>query len=270
MAVPVSVIIPFFNAHEYFPQTLNSLRQQTAAPAEIIVIDDGSDASAARDLLRQLDSDIKLITLPANGGPGVARNAGVRLAAQPYLAFLDTDDLWRPRKLEVQYAFMAAWPELDMTHTQVAFGTRKGVMSMGHLARQASAVSTALTNYHVATPSVMMKRSSFEKIGGFDPRLRCAQDWDLYIRMVLAGFQIQTILDELVEVRREGHGHHSSNWRCYLAGHLRIVKKHRHAYLRHLGFRRWLHQFAFELYRGGSRQGKMLGAVLKIPYRLGL
>lgn len=270
MVVPVSVIIPFYNAHRHFPKTLCSLRRQSAAPAEIIVIDDGSDAPAARALLRGLDDDIKLISLPSNAGPGVARNAGARIATQPYLAFLDTDDLWRPRKLEVQYAFMSAWPELDMTHTQVAFATDGGTLSVGHLAQQGSSARTALTNYLVATPSVMIKRSSFERIGGFDPHLRCAQDWDLYIRMVLAGFQIQCIAEELVEVRREGHGHHSSDWRCYLAGHLRIVMKHRRAYVRHLGVRRWLHQLAFELYRGGGRQGKTLGSVLKIPYRIGV
>lgn len=270
MTVPVSVIIPFYNAHRHFPETLRSLRQQTEAPAEVFVIDDGTREAESLEMLAALDDDITLITLPSNRGPGVARNAGVDAATQPYLAFLDTDDLWRPAKLETQYALMSAWPDLDMSHTLAAFSTPFGHVSLPIPEQRRSSANMALVDYRVVTPSIMIKRSSFARLGGFDPRFRCTQDWDLYIRMVLAGFQIHAMPDELVEVRREDHRHHSSNWRCYLCGHLRIVMKHRRAYVRHLGRRQWLHQLAFELYRGGKLRGGWPGAVLKVPFRIGL
>ena len=269
MTLPVSVVIPYHNAQAYLGEALSSVRNQTAAPAEIIVVDDGSDA-AARGALAELGGDIKVITLPRNEGPGVARNAGVDAAGQPYVAYLDADDHWVPEKLEEQYGFMRAWPELDASHTGVIVFFKDGSELWENDKPRALTVPVALANHVMPTTSIMIKRESFLRLGGFDPRFRCTQDWDLQIRLALAGCQVQFLPRALARMRRQDHGNHSSNWRCFLAGHCLILFRHRRSYLAELGPRRWLHLFARELARAGDRQGGWTGKLLKIPRGIGL
>ena len=266
--VPVSVVIPFYNDQAYCPAALRSIRRQSEPPAEIIVVDDGS-GPAAEEFLASLSSDITLLRLPKNLGPAAARNAGVRASTQPYVAFLDCDDEWSSDKLAVQHEFMRAWPELDMSNTLAEYSVSGNPSRLHRRSTLGHRIDSILTNYTMTTPSIMIKRQAFERVGGFDPRFRCSSDWDFCIRCVLADFRIATVPKSLVVVRRHDHGNHSANWRCFLVGHLRVVLKHRAMYRKRFGLRRWVHQVAFELYRGGTRAGGLIGGLLKIPYRVG-
>jgi hypothetical protein len=81
---------------------------------------------------------------------------------------------------------------------------------------------------------------------------------------------VQYLPDVLVRVRREDHGSHSANWRCYLAGHLGVVWKHRTEYRLRIGWRGWIRRVFFEVYRAGVRRGGALGFLLQVPHRMGL
>src|SRR5207247_1269651 len=107
---PVSVVIPCFEAGGTVQRALRSIAAQTCPPEEVILVDDGgSSAEAAR--LRTLESDsTRLVVLPQNRGPASARNAGWAEATRRYVAFLDADDIWHPRKLELQTALMESDP----------------------------------------------------------------------------------------------------------------------------------------------------------------
>ena len=269
MLVPVSVVIPYRDAQAYLPEALASVEAQTAPPAEVIVVDDGSGLEG-RDLLARLEPEVRVITLPKSLGPGQARNVGVAAATQPYVAFLDADDLWTQDKLETQHAFMRAWPDLDASHTEVVFFFADGTTRQREAGERELSLVTALSHHVMITPSIMIKRTSFERIGGFDPRFRCTQDWEMQIRMAEAGFRIQYLPRVLARVRREGHGNHSANWRCYLAGHLGILWKHRAQYLARGGWRAWLHRAAYECWRAGRVRGGVLGTCLGLPYRVGV
>jgi teichuronic acid biosynthesis glycosyltransferase TuaG len=106
----VSVIIPCYNAASYIAATINSVLSQTYRQVEIIVVDDKSRDSS-RAIVRELierDSRIKLIGMERNAGaPAAPRNAGVRAAKGEWVAFLDADDIWHPRKLEFQMRALA-------------------------------------------------------------------------------------------------------------------------------------------------------------------
>lgn len=107
----VSVVIPSFNSEPYIHQTLESVRGQTFADWELIVVDDGStDGSpAVVESFSGQDPRIRLLRLGRNTGrPAVPRNAGVRAARGTYVAFLDADDGWHPRKLDIQLRHMSA------------------------------------------------------------------------------------------------------------------------------------------------------------------
>ncbi|MGC8477133.1 MAG: glycosyltransferase family 2 protein [Acetobacteraceae bacterium] len=109
----VSVIIPTYNRADLLPATLASIRAQTLAPAEIIVVDDGStDATPA---LLAASPDLRAIRVP-NGGDLVARNIGLAAATAPYVAFCDSDDLWRPEFLAAMARLFDAVPGLPAAY----------------------------------------------------------------------------------------------------------------------------------------------------------
>jgi hypothetical protein len=106
----VSVIMPAYNAEATIARSIESVLAQTLTQFELIVVDDRSSDGTARlvDRHAQADTRILLHRLPANGGVAAARNAGIARARGRYVAFLDSDDWWHPRKLELQIAQMLA------------------------------------------------------------------------------------------------------------------------------------------------------------------
>ncbi len=97
--LPISVIVPAFNAEHFIGRAIASVRAQTRLPAEIVVVNDGSTDTTARVAE---NAGARVIEQP-NRGVGEARNAGIRVASQPWIAFLDADDEWHPNKLAVQW-----------------------------------------------------------------------------------------------------------------------------------------------------------------------
>ena len=122
---PVSVVVPCYRCRSTIHRTVASIAVQTVRPLEAILVDDASGDGTLAELERIRDELgagwVRIIALPANGGPSVARNAGWDAARGKYVAFLDADDAWHPRKIERQFAFMEAHPEVALC---------------GHLSRQ--------------------------------------------------------------------------------------------------------------------------------------
>lgn len=116
---PVSVVIPCFRCGDTITRAVESVAAQTVMPEELILIDDSSGdetLSTLHDLKVAYPSGwIKLIEHDACKGPATARNSGWNSASQPYIAFLDSDDSWHPRKIELQYGWMSRHPEVVMS-----------------------------------------------------------------------------------------------------------------------------------------------------------
>ena len=116
---PVSVVIPCYNCASTIERAVHSVMNQTLPPAEVILVNDGSTDYTLRELQRLRDicneRNVKIIDLGNNYGPGHARNVGWESSAQPYVAFLDADDAWHPKKVEIQYNWMKEHPEVTMT-----------------------------------------------------------------------------------------------------------------------------------------------------------
>lgn len=108
----VSVIIPVYNSKDTIGRAVESVIKQTVLPQEIILIDDCSTDKFTIECLKNLKNkykniiDFKLILCTENRGPGTARNIGWNLSKSKYIAFLDSDDVWHPQKIEIQYNFM--------------------------------------------------------------------------------------------------------------------------------------------------------------------
>ena len=193
MRCPVSVIIPCYRCADTIERAVESVALQTSPPQEIFLVEDCSDDTGKTlqtlQRLKQIYQDkfeINIIVLKTNNGPGGARNAGWSEATQPYLAFLDADDSWHPRKLEIQYQWQVAHPEVVFTGHQ----TRRAdnlipspVLPETIVSRIISKRALLLSNRFPAR-SVMLRR---EMTFRFDPNKRYAEDYLLWLKIVLHG-----------------------------------------------------------------------------------
>lgn len=104
----VSIVTPSYNASSFIKETIQSVQSQTYKNWEMIIIDDVSKDNTCELIKEEIKKDnrIRLIELQENGGAAIARNTGINNAKAKYVAFLDSDDLWLPEKLEKQLAFM--------------------------------------------------------------------------------------------------------------------------------------------------------------------
>jgi glycosyltransferase involved in cell wall biosynthesis len=184
----ISVIIPVYNGERYLAAAVNSVLEQTLPAREVIVVDDGSsDASLA--VATTFGTQVQCISQP-NSGAAAARNRGADAAKGEWLAFLDADDLWTPRKLESQIAAAEADPGLDMI-----FGLVRQFRQDGHAVDD----NPALRGYF---PSAMLvRREAFYWAGAFSSEWRIAEFIDWYARAVDAGLR-SGIVNEVVTLRR--------------------------------------------------------------------
>ena len=116
--VPVSVVIPCFRCASTISRAMNGIIRQTKLPAEIIMVDDASDdetLAVLKKLKVQYGDWIRIVELHRNVGAASARNSGWNIATQPYIAFLDSDDAWHPRKVEIQYQYMIDNPQVVLS-----------------------------------------------------------------------------------------------------------------------------------------------------------
>ena len=193
MQAKVSVIIPCYRCADTIMRAVESVIGQSLLPREILLVEDCSDdAGKTIDALNYLQRKfqgqiaIRIIQLDKNSGPGAARNAGWDAARQPYLGFLDADDSWHPRKLEIQFNWMESHPTVLLTahlSTRIESGESFPLFSGQVRARTISGCSLLVSNY-LPTRSVMLRRDIAYR---FEPAKRYAEDYLLWLKIVLNG-----------------------------------------------------------------------------------
>lgn len=179
---PVSVVIPTYNREDRLPSAIRSVLEQTAPPAEIIVVDDGStDGTPA--LVRAMP-EVRYLR-QENLGVSAARNHGIRAARHDWIALLDSDDEWLPRKLERQWSALEREPQFRFCHTDEIW-IRKGrrVNPMKKHAKHGGHIFHHCLPLCVISPSsALIHRDLFERYGMFDPELPVCEDYDLWLRI---------------------------------------------------------------------------------------
>lgn len=201
----VSVIIPTWNRARELGNAIDSALAQTVRPFEIVVIDDGSTDGTAEVLARYGDA-IRVVR-QHNQGVAAARNAGIAVARGELLAFLDSDDVWLPRKLELQLQRFDAGPDLGLVHCGADFegiGPRIDGME-GWVATEILRLDREVIVAHGS--GVMVPRRVAEEVGGFDERMRVSEDWDFCYR-VAARYRIGFVAEVLVRYARHTTGLH--------------------------------------------------------------
>lgn len=200
----VSVIIPTYNRAAWVAEAVASVLAQTWRDSELLVVDDGSTDATLEALAPWRERLIYLRTRE-NRGVAAARNLGAKAARGRWLAFLDSDDLWRPRKLERQVAYLAAHPELRICQTDelwVRHGRRVNP-PVSHRKQGGRIFLPSLKRCLVSPSAVMICRRLFWAAGGFDESLPACEDYDLWLR--LAWRHDIGLVPEPLVVKRGGH-----------------------------------------------------------------
>jgi glycosyltransferase involved in cell wall biosynthesis len=203
MTPEVSVVIPTYNRCAMLLEAIDSVLAQSAAAFELIVVDDGS-TDGTQDHLERLGKTIRIERIE-HRGPAAARNRGVALARAPLIAFLDSDDLWAPTKLERQLAFMRTNPGCAISQTNEIWirNGRRVNPGVRHRKRAGDIFIDSLRTCLISMSATMMRTSLFRALGGFDEIMMAAEDYDLWLRILIdhqAG-----LLDEPLVTRRGGH-----------------------------------------------------------------
>lgn len=197
----VSVIMPAYNSADFIGEAIQSVLQQSHENWELLIIDDASQditVSVIENFILK-DSRIQLFQNKTNQGAGISRNVGIKAAQGSYMAFLDADDLWLPKKLEAQLAFMTK-NNLAMTFSSYYLIDEKGE----DLNKKVQALPLLTYNKLLKSNYVgnLTGIYSIEKLGKiFSPTLRKRQDWALWLSILKKISSTKGILEPLAKYR---------------------------------------------------------------------
>ena len=208
-----SVVMAAYNSALTIGEAIVSVRCQTRSDWELIVVDDGSRDETAAVAEGFADRRVRVVRTSGNRGPAAARNRGISLAQAPLVCTLDSDDLWLPHYLETMantldsnpaaaVACTDAWV-LDQTTGRVR---KKSAMAFldppEPLPGDSETLLAELMRRNFIYNSVAARRESLRAVGGYDERLWIGEDWELWLRLVAAGFRFVRV-PQLLAVYRQ-------------------------------------------------------------------
>jgi glycosyltransferase involved in cell wall biosynthesis len=180
----ISVVVPCYNAERFLAEALESALAQTRCPDEVLVVDDGSLDDSETVATRY---PVRLIRTNGNLGHAAARNLGISEARGEVIAWLDADDVWERDHLEVVGGLLGRFPSASVAASGARyFGGREGswcLSDLPALGRPANIFWRALAGTPLPAMSVLTRRDALLEVGGFDPTIRIAPDYDLWLRL---------------------------------------------------------------------------------------
>jgi glycosyltransferase involved in cell wall biosynthesis len=199
----ISVIIPVYNRQEFIQRSVESVLNQTLPASQIIVVDDGS-SDLTPQILQLYKDKIEIITTK-NQGVSRARNIGIAHSKYRWITFLDSDDEWDEKKLELQYSFHQKNPHILFSHTLERWiKNGKTIKPKKHHKKPKGwCFDENISFCKIAPSSVMVAREVLDKVGCFDESLRVCEDFDLWLR-ILKRYELGLIEKELV-TKYAGH-----------------------------------------------------------------
>ena len=192
MSDVVSIITPMYNSGKYIEETLKSVISQTHENWELFIIDDGSSDNCVElvNEFKKIDNRIKLIINGKNQGAAISRNIGIKKANGRYIAFLDSDDLWVPTKLEEQINFMSK------NQLALSYSSYEKIDEFGNHIKNINVVYTQ-TTYHnllksnyIGCLTAMIDLKMMEQKKIYMPNIATRHDHGLWLAIVREGFNV--------------------------------------------------------------------------------
>ena len=203
-ALKVSVITPVHDRERMLPVAVDSVIAQAYPSLEHIVVDDGSTDGTAAVAARYGDR-IRFVR-QENAGPSAARNRALSMARGEYIAFLDSDDAWRPGRLARQIPMLDANPRAGLLYAAIDYIDAEGRPSPVRKSRRGTPsgwILPHLVRHNVMeTSTVIVRRALVVEAGGFDPRFRWNEDLDLWLKV---GLRHEAIYDPVPSVLQRRH-----------------------------------------------------------------
>jgi len=208
----VSIITPSYNSSRFIEECVGSVLSQTYVNWEMLIVDDYSADNSLQILKKYNDKRIQLIELDKNVGASESRNVAIRKAKGKYIAFLDSDDLWEPQKLEKQISFM------EKEDVAFSFSTYQPISdddsklySIIH-APKIVTYSSYLKKTIIGCLTVIIDR---EKTGVFEmPKIRSSHDMALWLLIMRRGFDAYGLDENLARYRIVSTSNTANKWRA--------------------------------------------------------
>lgn len=202
----VTVIIPVYNRNSELKRAINSVLTQSYGNFELIIVDDGSTACSIQTIVEKFgDPRITLLINRVNKGVSYARNRAIKTARADLIAFLDSDDEWKKKKLEKQIGFLQNHRELRVVHTEEIWIRRgKRVNQKKHHRKSGGDIFTRSLGLCLMSPSsIMLKKEVFDDYGLFDEELVVCEDYDLWLR--ITAYEKVGFIEEPLIIKYGGH-----------------------------------------------------------------
>lgn len=229
----VSVIIPTYKRpYNMIERAIKSVLNQTYKDLELIIVDDSPNSFEERKVIESSikligDERIRYIKHNKNLGGCAARNTGIKASRGEFIAFLDDDDEWLPKKLEYQLKELHE-ENLDMVYCYWIMCTLKKnkiverVRQLKEIPNKTVYESLLYRNYIGSTSFVLIKKSCIDNVGIFNEKLKSCQDWDMWIR-ISKKFRVGYVKEPLVKYYIHELERITTNNKNQIDGHLSIL-----------------------------------------------
>lgn len=181
----ISIIIPVYNGEKTIRETVLSVINQTFTEIEIVVINDGSTDSTLETISNITDPRLKVISFP-NAGLSASRNRGIQLASGEYISFIDADDIWTPDKIESQFNALTQNTAAGVAYSWTDWIDESGqiIYGGGHHTFSGNVYTYLfLGDFIEGGSNVLIRRSVFDTIGGFNETIQYSEDWEMWLRI---------------------------------------------------------------------------------------
>jgi len=203
----VSIIVPAYNAERFISDALESAAAQTYPRIEFIVVDDGS-IDRTKEIIERFTPDPRFEYIyQGNSGPSAARNTAFRHSTGDLIAFLDSDDILLPDRIEKQAAAFISDPSLDVCATNLSMISEDGAVLLPMWYEKypdgliADLKSTIFREIGIFLCTAMVSRSCFERTGGFNESLNRSEDYDLWLKIAQNSGRVHFLMEPLTKKR---------------------------------------------------------------------
>lgn len=212
MNVPVTVVIPAYNAAQYLAETIESVLAQTFKNFELLIIENGSTDNTVEVAYQysQQDKRVKIFSTGSNSGVSAARNKGIQLAVGKVFAFLDADDQWLPNKLTSHIEHLNQDTNLGVSFGRVEFLSPDGKPTRQFCNNRLSDIQPQHFLYEnptITASNLVFRREVFEQMGGFEESMRYSEDMELLLRVACSNrWKIEGLNEVLTQYRTSPKG----------------------------------------------------------------